>query len=101
MMPSTPISNDWNTQDMSPLVIPAHTALAWDDEADVVIVGFGGAGACAALEAAAGGAEVLALDRFEGGGATAYSGGIIYAGGPSFQKEIGRASCRERVCQYV
>ena len=43
----------------------------WDDEADVVVVGFGGAGACAALEAAQHGASVLVLDRFHGGGATA------------------------------
>ena len=31
----------------------------WDVEADVVVIGFGAAGACAALEAAAAGAEVL------------------------------------------
>jgi choline dehydrogenase-like flavoprotein len=30
----------------------------WDGEADVVIVGYGGAGACAALEAAAAGTRV-------------------------------------------
>jgi 3-oxo-5alpha-steroid 4-dehydrogenase len=53
----------------------------WDDEADVIVVGFGGAGACAAIEAADRGASVLALDRFDGGGATAISGGIVYAGG--------------------
>ena len=53
----------------------------WDAEADVVIVGFGGAGACAAIEAADRGADVLIVDRFRGGGATAISGGIVYAGG--------------------
>ncbi|GAB3457670.1 FAD-binding protein [Actinophytocola sediminis] len=53
----------------------------WDEHADVVIVGFGGAGACAAIEAAGTGAEVLILDRFTGGGATAVSGGVVYAGG--------------------
>jgi len=36
----------------------------WDAEVDVVVVGFGGAGACAALEAAQRGASVLVLDRF-------------------------------------
>ena len=30
----------------------------WDSEVDVVIVGFGGAGACAAIEAADNGARV-------------------------------------------
>ncbi|MPZ84744.1 MAG: FAD-binding protein [Actinophytocola sp.] len=53
----------------------------WDDHADVVVVGFGGAGACAATEAARAGADVLVLDRFTGGGATALSGGVVYAGG--------------------
>ncbi|MBG0565041.1 FAD-binding protein [Actinoplanes sp. NEAU-A11] len=48
---------------------------------DVVVVGFGAAGACAAIEAAESGATVLVLDRFGGGGATAISGGIVYAGG--------------------
>ena len=38
--------------------------------ADVVVVGYGAAGLCAALEARAQGADVLAIDRFNGGGAT-------------------------------
>jgi len=54
--------------------------------ADVVVVGFGAAGACAALEAAASGASALLLDRFGGGGATALSGGVVYAGGGTPQQ---------------
>ena len=57
-----------------------------DLEADVVVIGFGAAGACAALEAAAAGAEVLLIDRFSGGGATELSGGIVYAGGGTIQQ---------------
>ncbi|MBP2185935.1 FAD-binding protein [Amycolatopsis magusensis] len=52
----------------------------------VLVVGFGAAGACAALEAAEAGADVLVLDRFEGGGATTLSGGIVYAGGGTAQQ---------------
>jgi 3-oxo-5alpha-steroid 4-dehydrogenase len=48
---------------------------------DIVIVGFGVAGASAAIEAADSGARVLVLDRGYGGGATALSGGVVYAGG--------------------
>ncbi len=59
---------------------------AWDVEADVVVIGFGAAGAAAALEAAAAGAEVLVIDRFGGGGATALSGGVVYAGGGTIQQ---------------
>ena len=59
----------------------------WDLEADVVVVGFGAAGACAALEAAeGGGSEVVVLERFCGGGATVLSGGIVYAGGGTVQQ---------------
>jgi 3-oxo-5alpha-steroid 4-dehydrogenase len=58
----------------------------WDIQADVVVVGFGAAGACAALEAAAAGRRVLVLDRFDGGGATALSGGVVYAGGGTPQQ---------------
>jgi 3-oxo-5alpha-steroid 4-dehydrogenase len=60
----------------------AHEVRHWDREADVVVVGFGCAGACAAIEAAEAGAEVLVLERSSGGGGTsALSGGLIYMGG--------------------
>jgi len=63
---------------------------AWDDAADVVVVGYGGAGVVAALAARESGAEVLALDRYLGGGATTLSGGIVYAGGGTWvQREAG------------
>ncbi|MET0546567.1 MAG: FAD-dependent oxidoreductase [Caulobacterales bacterium] len=55
---------------------------AWAFDADVVIVGFGIAGACAALEAKAAGADVLVLERASaGGGTSALSSGIFYLGG--------------------
>lgn len=54
--------------------------------ADVIIVGFGAAGASAAIEATEAGADVLVVDRFDGGGATAVSGGVVYAGGGTAQQ---------------
>lgn len=49
---------------------------------DLVVVGFGGAGASAAIAAAEGGAEVLIIERTSGGGgSTAMSGGFMYLGG--------------------
>ena len=52
------------------------------DEADVVVVGFGAAGACAAYEAVQAGADVLVLERASGpGGTSALSGGELYLGG--------------------
>ncbi|WP_158882864.1 FAD-binding protein [Amycolatopsis anabasis] len=56
------------------------------EAADVVVVGFGAAGACAAIEAADAGADVLVVDRFSGGGASAVSGGVVYAGGGTAQQ---------------
>ena len=64
-----------------PLVRSAAEIARWDDEADVVIVGLGCAGACAGLEARAAGADVLVLERGGcGGGTSAMSGGLIYLG---------------------
>ncbi len=54
----------------------------WDQQADVVVVGLGCAGACAAIEARSAGADVLVLERASaGGGTSAMSGGLIYLGG--------------------
>jgi len=75
--------------------------LAWDDTADLVVVGFGGAGVVAALEGLERGATVIALDRFDGGGATALSGGIVYAGGTEQQKEAGYNDCAEAMRRYL
>jgi 3-oxo-5alpha-steroid 4-dehydrogenase len=74
----------------------------WDLEADVVVVGFGAAGACAALEAAGAGAQVIVLDRFCGGGATALSGGIVYAGGGTIQQlQAGVQDTPEAMFSYL
>lgn len=69
-----------------PLLIDRADQTSWSEEADVVVVGWGAAGACAALEARAQGASVLVIDRFEGGGASALSGGVVYAGGGTAQQ---------------
>ncbi|MEC3915337.1 FAD-dependent oxidoreductase [Nocardia sp. CDC160] len=54
----------------------------YDIETDVLVVGYGAAGAAAAFEAAHAGAQVLVVDRSGGaGGASAMSGGEIYLGG--------------------
>ncbi len=85
--------------------IPPGTAAlpqTWHDEADVVVVGFGGAGACAAIEAAENGAEVRVIDRFTGGGATAISGGVFYGGGGTkIQQEAGVEDTIEDMFRYL
>ena len=61
------------------------------DAADVLVVGFGAAGACAAYEAVQAGADVLVLERASGpGGTSALSGGELYlGGGTALQRESG------------
>ena len=79
-----------------------HGADAWDGEADVIVVGFGAAGASAALEAAEDGATALVLDRFHGGGATAASGAVVYAGGGTpYQKQAGFDDTPEEMYRYL
>ena len=61
---------------------PAADVAAWDMETDIVIIGFGATGACAAIEAKQSGAEVKLFERNSGsGGASGLSGGEIYLGG--------------------
>lgn len=62
--------------------VPARTVDHYDGETDVLVVGFGCAGASAAYEAATAGAGVLVLERAGGpGGSSALSGGELYLGG--------------------
>lgn len=71
-------------------LLSAATIDQWHDTADVVVIGYGIAGACAALEARRAGADVLVLERASGGGgASALSAGIFYFGGGT---EVQRAA---------
>ena len=75
---------------------------AWDDECEVLVVGFGLAGACAALEAADRGLNVLLIDRFRGGGSSEMSGGVIYAGGGTpAQQDCGIADSPGAMADYL
>ena len=89
-------------QQLSALRVNSADQLDWDDRCDLLVVGFGGAGACAAIEAASRGLSVLALDRFAGGGATAISGGVVYAGGGTpYQRQAGYEDSRDAMFNYL
>lgn len=62
-------------------------------DCDILIVGYGIAGACAAIEAREAGADVLVLERASaGGGTSALSEGVIYLGGGTrLQSDLGVA----------
>jgi 3-oxo-5alpha-steroid 4-dehydrogenase len=75
----------------------------WDGEADVVVIGYGVAGASVALSAAAEGADVLVLERTGGwGGAAALSGGFVYLGGGTpLQEECGFDDTAEEMFKFL
>ncbi|HEX5770977.1 MAG TPA: FAD-binding protein [Nocardioidaceae bacterium] len=72
-------------------------------EVDVLVVGFGIAGACAAVEAAAAGARVHVLERAAvPGGTTAMAGGHFYlGGGTAVQRATGHDDSPEEMARYL
>lgn len=83
--------------------LPASQVPAWDFETQVVVIGFGAAGACAAIEAADAGARVMLFERNSGsGGASALSGGEIYiGGGTDAQRAAGFEDTTEALAAYL
>lgn len=80
----------------------------WHDTADVVIVGFGAAGASAAIEAKSTAensspVDVLVLERASGGGGTtASAAGHVYAGGGTpVQQAVGMDDSVESMFDYL
>ncbi len=68
----------------------ASEVRSWDDEADVVVLGAGGAGMRAAYEAADMGASVLVIEKSGSfGGTSIRSEGMIQAAGTPLQAELG------------
>jgi len=72
---------------------------------DVVVCGYGGAGAAAALEARGAGADVLVLERASGGGGSTqmsscemYLGG---SGGTALQKDLGLEDSTDNMIAYI
>jgi len=83
--------------------LPLAAVSSWTRECDAVVVGHGGAGAAAAIEAARAGADTVVLERASrGGGATALSTGVVYfGGGTRIQQACGFADSVEEMRKHV
>jgi 3-oxo-5alpha-steroid 4-dehydrogenase len=86
-----------------PDLLPAAVLAGDAERYDVVVVGFGIAGGCAALEAARAGARVLVLERAAvHGGTSSMSGGHFYlGGGTAVQRATGWEDSAEQMYAYL
>lgn len=86
-----------------PELIDAAAVAEWRHETDVVVVGYGMAGACAAVEASSAGASVIVIERASGwGGSSALAGGHFYlGGGTAVQKACGFEDSAEDMYRYL
>ena len=98
----TPDDKNWHSEIEAPRVIDHDDDIDWDIREDLVVIGLGGAGVACALQAIELGQKVIAIDRFAGGGATAASGGVIYAGGgTALQKEANIEDSPKNMFNYL
>jgi len=92
----------WLSDVEAPQIISDPNLFAWDDEADLIIAGLGGAGIAAANEALDQNLTVIGIDKTSGGGATAKSGGVFYAGGGTpIQQAAGVEDTPENMFNYL
>ena len=86
-----------------PATVESDAVTEWSDDVDVVVIGFGIGGGCAAVTAAAEGARVLVLERAAvAGGTTALAGGHFYlGGGTAVQEATGHHDSAEEMYKYL
>lgn len=86
-----------------PEAIDASSVTEWNDDVDVVVLGAGIGGCCAAVEAATSGANVLVLERSAAaGGTTCMAGGHFYlGGGTAVQEATGHADSADEMAKYI
>ena len=83
------------------LIEAMEPSLKWKYETDVVVAGYGGAGAAAAIEAYDKGASVLIIEKSSvAGGTTAITAGVIAGAGTSMQRERGITDSPEEMYKY-
>ena len=102
---SSTISTSENAKTMPTKPKRLKDVAKWDIETDIAIIGFGGAGACAAIEAADAGADAIIFELASAsGGSTALSSAEIYMGGnggTSVQRACGFEDTTEDMFNYL
>ncbi len=102
MPPAGQAITSWGLAIDAPLRLDNPDSHDWDEAADLVVVGLGGAGIAAALQGLELGLSVIAVDQYDGGGSSAANGGVYYAGGgTSIQKEAGVDDDPQRMFDYL
>ena len=92
----------WLSKVEAPQIISDPNLFSWDDEADLVVAGLGGAGIAAANEALDHQLSVIGIDKTNGGGSTVKSGGVFYAGGGTpIQLAAGVEDTPENMFNYL
>lgn len=94
---------DTGTEIGMAIIVDDPDNFAWDDQCDMLVIGFGLAGAAAALKGAElGEMDVVLADRFDGGGTSALSGGVVYSGGGTrVQNELGIKDSVDNLAEYM
>ncbi|WP_371395284.1 FAD-binding protein [Fretibacter rubidus] len=96
------MDKNWHSSIEACEVVNDSADIPWDDRADVIVIGLGAAGVSCSLQALELGQSVIAIDRFDGGGATVASGGVIYAGGGTApQLDAGIEDTPENMFNYL
>lgn len=76
--------------------------VAWDQECEVLVCGYGAAGAACAIEAADNGAKVLIIEKAAlPGGSMARCGGAIMGAGTRVQEELGVTDTADALFDWV
>jgi len=82
--------------------MPANKPAQWDYEADVVVMGTGGAALVSAILAHDQGAKVIVLEKtHQIGGTTAFSGGVPWIPMNRYMKEAGIEDSRDKALTYI
>ncbi|HXQ98805.1 MAG TPA: FAD-binding protein [Pseudomonas sp.] len=85
-----------------PLNLEVNESSQWDAECDVLVIGLGLAGISTILKTCEDSSlQIIGVDRGLGGGTSAVSGGVVYAGGTKVQRDLGVDDSAQNMADYL